>query len=149
MNMGRFKITPARTAPSSMSFYYPPTIKDDFSQFIHTDIPNATYTFEVVRNWYARQEEGYEPVYIRGLYFPINWKSKIGNSDASSNFKTDFAYTIYKGDILIRQPVVTCDTEGETEATEEETQLPIYIANWKVHNNLNNQATQVVDYNMM
>jgi len=44
--MARIKIKPASVAKSGMDFYYPPTIKDDFSRFIHTDVPNATYTFE-------------------------------------------------------------------------------------------------------
>lgn len=73
--------------------------------------------------------EGYDPVLIRAEYFPINWKSKIGNSDANSNFKTDYSVIIYKGDILIRE-------DGN-----------VYIANWKVQNNPNNQTTQAVDYN--
>jgi len=94
-----------------------------------TDAPGANYTFELVRDWYARQETDYEPVFVRGMYFPINWKSKIGNSDANSNFKTNLRVAIRKGDIVIREDGM------------------IYMLNWKVQRHPNNQSTQAVDCN--
>lgn len=129
--MARIKIKPAPVAKSGMDFYYPPTVKDDFSKYLNTDIPNATFTFELIKDWYARDSKCYVPTFIRGLMFPINWKSKIGNSDASVNFKTDFTQTVDKGDILLRE-------DGS-----------IFMLNWKVHNNLNNQASQAADFNIM
>lgn len=40
---------------------------------------------------------------IRATYFPVDWKSKVGNSDASANFKTDWHNMIRKGDIVVRE----------------------------------------------
>ncbi|MBQ6949091.1 MAG: transporter substrate-binding domain-containing protein, partial [Firmicutes bacterium] len=34
---------------------------------------------------------------------PIDWKSKIGNSDMSTNFKTSYETLIQKGDYVIRE----------------------------------------------
>lgn len=61
------------------------------------------YTFEVVRNWYDRDETDYEPEFIRASYFPISWKSKIGNSDMGSNFLADTIVDIKKGDYVVRE----------------------------------------------
>ena len=68
---------------------------------------------------------------LRALYFPINWKSKLGNSDANSNFKTSYDVLIQKGDIVIRE-------DGH-----------IYMLNWQVQNLPNNQTTQAIDCNAM
>ncbi len=84
-----------------------------------------------MRNWYDRDAEGYEAVNLRAMLFSIEWKSKVGNSDASSNFKTDFHVPIRKGDIVIRE-------DGR-----------IYMLNWSVQNHPNNQSSQAVDCNAM
>lgn len=89
-------------------------------------MPNANYTFELVRDWYARGAAGYEPEFIRSMYFPINWKSKLGNSDANSNFRTHLRVDIRKGDMVVRE-------DGE-----------IYMLNWQVQRHPNNQSTQAV-----
>lgn len=87
------------------------------------------FTFELVRNWYAINEEGYEPIYLRGQQTPIDWKSKIGNSDMSTNFKVTHDIPIHKGDMVIRE-------DGT-----------IYLLTWNVTNHANNQATQTVECN--
>lgn len=94
-----------------------------------TDMPNSNYTFELARDWYTRDEASYEPAFIRGMYFPINWKSKIGNSDANANFRTHLRVDIRKGDLIIREDGV------------------IYMLNWQVQRHPNNQSTQAVDCN--
>ena len=66
---------------------------------------------------------------IRATYFPIAWKSKIGNSDANSNFKTGYGWEIRKGDIAVRE-------DGT-----------IYMLNWQVQRNPNNQSTQAIACN--
>lgn len=86
-----------------MKFYIPPTLEQDFIDWLHTDVPNINYDFELVRDWYARSREGYEPVSLRAMLFSIEWKSKVGNSDANSNFKTSYEVPIRKGDIVIRE----------------------------------------------
>ena len=61
------------------------------------------YNFELVRNWYERDKESRKSIPLRAMLFSIEWKSKVGNSDANSNFKTDFAVEIRKGDIVVRE----------------------------------------------
>lgn len=114
-----------------MKFYIPPTLQKDFKDWLDTEVPNANYTFELIRDWYARDGADYKPVKLRALYFSINWKSKIGNSDSNSNFKTSYEVPICKGDIVIRE-------DGQ-----------VYMLNWKVQNMPNNQTTQAIDCNAM
>lgn len=86
---------------------------------------NANYDFKLIRNWYAQAD----CPSIRAMYFPISWKSKIGNSDANSNFKTGYGMAINKGDMVIREDGV------------------IFMLNWTVQRNLNNQSTQAIACN--
>ena len=73
--------------------------------------------------------EDYEPEYIRGQQTAIDWKSKIGNSDMSTNFKTDYTHPVYKGDYVIRE-------DGT-----------LFMLNWNMTLHANNQATQSVECN--
>lgn len=73
--------------------------------------------------------EDYHPEYIRAQQTSIDWKSKIGNSDMSTNFKTDYTHKIEKGDMAIRE-------DGE-----------LYMLNWNITLHANNQATQSVECN--
>lgn len=77
---------------------------------------------------YALDEE-YKPEYIRAQQTAIDWKSKIGNSDMSSNFKTDWTHPIQKGDYAIREDGM------------------LYMLNWNITSHANNQATQSVECN--
>lgn len=86
--------------------------------------------------YYAVDEDGtyeettdYEPEYIRGQQTSIDWKSKIGNSDMSTNFKTDYTHTIEKGDYVIREDGM------------------LYMLNWNITLHTNNQATQSTECN--
>lgn len=108
-----------------MKFYIPPTVQSDFTDWLNTDVQNANYTFRMIRDWYDQQELPE----IRAMYFPIAWKSKIGNSDANSNFKTDYGVIIRKGDLAIRE-------DGG-----------IYMLNWTVQRNPNNQSSQAIACN--
>ncbi len=113
-----------------MKFYIPSTLQTDFRDWLATDVSHANYDFELIRDWYARENEGYEPIRLRALYFPINWKSKIGNSDANSNFKTSYEVQVQKGDLVIRMD-----------------NRQIYMLNWQVQHLPNNQTTQAIDCN--
>ena len=86
--------------------------------------------------YYKLNEDGsyeetdeYEPEYIRGQQTSIDWKSKIGNSDMSTNFKTDYTHQINKGDYVIRE-------DGT-----------LYMLNWNITLHANNQATQSTECN--
>lgn len=124
-------VTPAYLTDSTRSFYLPPTIASDYKRYLYTDIPNATGTFELLHNWYAKDAEGYKPVEMRAEMFPINWKSKMGTSDASANFYTHLDIDIYKGDYVINK-------NGE-----------IFLLNWTVQKEVNCQHTQAAKCNHM
>ena len=104
---------------------------------IHTENENPeTHEIETTNTYYALDEEGgyeltdaYEPEYIRGQQTSIDWKSKIGNSDMSTNFKTDYTHKIDKGDYVVRE-------DGA-----------LYLLNWNITLHANNQATQSTECN--
>ena len=86
--------------------------------------------------YYKLSEDGsyeetdeYQPEYIRGQQTSIDWKSKIGNSDMSTNFKTDYTHNIEKGDYVIREDGM------------------LYMLNWNITLHANNQATQSTECN--
>lgn len=76
-----------------------------------------------------KKTDAYEPEYIRGQQTSIDWKSKIGNSDMSTNFKTDYTHRIEKGDYVIREDGM------------------LYMLNWNITLHANNQATQSTECN--
>ena len=86
--------------------------------------------------YYALSENGtyelthdYEPEYIRAQQTSIDWKSKIGNSDMSTNFKTDYTHEVLKGDYVIRE-------DGT-----------LFMLNWNITLHANNQSTQSTECN--
>ena len=86
--------------------------------------------------YFALEEDGmysptkdYKPEYIRGQQTSIDWKSKIGNSDMSTNFKTDYTHEINKGDYVVRE-------DGT-----------LFMLNWNITLHANNQATQSTEIN--
>lgn len=126
---GAIPVPPHVPQPGTTTFYVPPTLQSDFENWLHTDVPNVNYTFMLRKDWYHLDAEGAEPEYIRASYFPIQWKSKIGNSDANSNFKTHHWADIRKGDLVVRE-------DGA-----------VMMLNWKVQVNPNNRSTQAIDCN--
>lgn len=123
------KIIPPFVAKSTKDFRPPSTIEDDFRRQLDHDVPHVNFTFEQVHDWFDMGEPDYEPIYLRGQQTPIDWKSKIGNSDMNTNFKVTHDIPIYKGDIVIREDGM------------------IYMLNWNVQNHANNQATQTAECN--
>lgn len=91
---------------------------------------------EEISTWYRLNGDGsydlrekYESEYIRAQQTAIDWKSKIGNSDMSTNFKTDYTHRIVKGDYVVRE-------DGA-----------LFMLNWNITLHANNQATQSVECN--
>ena len=126
---GAFDLIPAVKASSRKDFRPPPTIESDFERYLAHDVPHVNFTFELVHDWFAMTEENYEPMYIRAQQTPIDWKSKIGNSDMSTNFKVTHKVPVCKGDMVIREDGM------------------VYLLNWNVQNHPNNQATQSIECN--
>ena len=96
---------------------------------IHDDETGEETYYAVAEDGSYELTEEYKPIYIRGQMTPIDWKSKIGNSDMSTNFKTDYKTPIEKGDYVIREDGM------------------LYMLNWNITNHANNQATQAVECN--
>jgi len=122
-------IIPPVVSLSQKDFRPPPTIADDFRRLLDHDVPYINYTYELVRDWYAINEEGYEPIYLRGQQTPIDWKSKIGNSDMHTNFKVTHDIKIHKGDYVIREDGI------------------VFLLDWNVQNHANNQTSQSTECN--
>lgn len=124
------QLIPPVTAQSRKDFRPPPTIQDDFRRLLQHDVPYVNYTYELVRDWYDLNSETYEPIYIRAQQTPIDWKSKIGNSDMNSNFKVTHDIPVHKGDMVIREDGI------------------VFLLNWNIQNHANNQATQCSECNV-
>lgn len=126
--MSVFNVPPAVLTDSSRRFPIPRTILSDYTNYLHTDVPNVVYDFRILHSWYDQFEEK-EPVYLRAEHFPINWKSKVGNSDANKNFYTDYSFPIKKGDMVIREDGL------------------IAMLNWSTQQYINAQTTQAIECN--
>lgn len=79
--MSVFAIKPSPLTESTRDFLIPPTIISDYENYLMTEVPNAVFDFRRLRSWYDVYEDSIEPYMLRAEYFPINWKSKVGNSD--------------------------------------------------------------------
>lgn len=98
---------------------------------IHTEeygVTNNTY-YALTEDGLYEETTDYKPEYIRGQQTSIDWKSKIGNSDMSTNFKTDYTHKIQKGDYVIREDGM------------------LFMLNWNITLHANNQATQSTECN--
>ena len=115
---------PCKQTPTLRRFPFPPTLVSDFEKLLEHDHPNH-HTFELIPDWYNEKSHRY----IRASQVPIDWKSKIGNSDMSTNFKVAKSTMIRKGDMAIRE-------DGT-----------IFILNWNVQDHPNNWATQSTECN--
>lgn len=109
--------------------YLPPTIQSDWTNYLFSDMPNDTGTYVWLRDWYEQFEDEYEKTEFRAEMFPIAWKSKVGLSDASVNFYTNYDIPILKGDYVINEA-------GE-----------VYMLNWTISKEINSQHTQAVKCN--
>ena len=126
--MSVFNIPPAVLTDSTKQFKIPETIISDYKNYLHSDVPNTVFDFRLLRNWYDQFTDE-KKIYIRAEHFPINWKSKVGNSDANKNFYTDYDVEIQKGDICIREDGL------------------IVMLNWSTQHYINAQTTQAIECN--
>lgn len=117
--------------PSSYRrFRMPVTLTSDWANNLLEDKPHVNYTYELLPVWHEQFEEGYLPYLFRGQQTPIDWKSKIGNSDANFNLKTTHLVPMKKGDMVRREDGV------------------ISLINWEIQEHANNRATQVAKCNL-
>ena len=104
---------------STKDFRPPSTIEDDFRRLLQHDVPHVNYTYELVRDWYDLESEGYKPVYIRGQQAKEN-----------KTLKTTHDTLIQKGDMIIRE-------DGN-----------IFLLSADVQNHPNNQAAEIGECNV-
>ena len=126
--MSVFNIPPVKLTDSTRQFVIPETIQSDYRNYLHSDVPNAVYDFRLLRSWYDQFTDE-DPIMLRAEHFPINWKSKMGNSDANKNFYTDYDVKIQKGDMCIREDGL------------------IVMLNWSIQQYINAQTTQAIECN--
>ena len=115
---------------TSKRFKVPRTLAADFTAFLNQDIPNTNMDFELLQDWYAREEDGYEPKYIRAEIYPDSTKSRYENTDNNMNIRADINSGIRKGDMLI-QPDGT-----------------IFVLDWAVALQSNNAPSRALRCNM-
>lgn len=109
---------------STRRFNVPPTLESDFERLLEHDHANH-FTFQLIEDWYEQDEKKF----IRAAQTAIDWKSKIGNSDMSTNFKVAKNISIQKGNMAIREDGI------------------IYLLSWNIQNHPNNWATQSTECN--
>ena len=115
---------------TSKRFRVPRTLAADFTAFLNQDIPNTVMNFELLRDWYDKFEDNYEPKIIRGEIYPDSTKSRYEDTDNNMNFRADVHSGIRKGDMII-QP------NGE-----------IFLLDWFVALQSNNAPSRAVRCNM-
>lgn len=115
---------------TSKRFRVPRTLAADFDAFLDRDIPNTNMDFEILKNWYDKFEDGYEPQYVRGEIYADSTKSRYENTDNNMNIRCSVSSGIRKGDMLI-------EPDGN-----------IYILDWEVHLQSNNAPSRALRCNM-
>ena len=111
-------------------FYVPKALAADFTEFLQNDIPNTVMNFELLKSWYDRADDNYEPHYIRGEIYPDSTKSRYSNTDNNMNFRADINSGIRKGDMIV-QPDGT-----------------IFVLDWEVALESNNAPSRALRCNM-
>lgn len=112
-------------------FRVPRTLAADFDAFLNMDIPDTNMDFELLHNWYDREQENYKPTYIRGEIYPDSTKSRYENTDNNMNLRCSVKSGIQKGDMVV-------EPNGE-----------IYILDWNIHLESNNAPTRALRCNMI
>lgn len=127
--MSVFTIKPSPLTESTREFLIPPTIISDYENYLMTEVPNAVFDFRRLRSWYDLNNNELEPYMLRAEYFPINWKSKVGNSDMNYNFYCSTKMDVQKGDLVIRE-------DGK-----------YFMLNWNIQQYINAKTTQAIECN--
>jgi len=115
---------------TSKRFRVPRTLAADFDAFLNQDIPNTNMDFEVLKSWYDKDKEDYEPQYVRGEIYPDSTKSRYENTDNNMNIRCSITSGIRQGDMLI-QPDGT-----------------IFVLDWEVALQSNNAPSRALRCNL-
>lgn len=115
---------------TSKRFKVPRTLAADFRAFLNQDLPNQVMDFQLLPDWYAQFDDGYEQQFIRGEIYPDSTKSRYEDTDNNMNFRADVDSGIKKGDMII-QP------DGK-----------IFVLDWFVALESNNAPSRAVRCNL-
>ena len=115
---------------TSKRFKVPRTLAADFRAFLNQDLPNQVMDFQLLPDWYAQFDDGYEQQFIRGEIYPDSTKSRYEDTDNNMNFRADVESGIKKGDMII-QP------DGK-----------IFVLDWFVALESNNAPSRAVRCNL-
>lgn len=124
-------VVPNPSIYTNRRFRSPKTLQSDWYNELMEDKPYVNYTYELLHDWYDQFKDDYIKHIFRGQQLPIDWKSKIGNSDSSYNLKTLHTVPIRKGDIVLRD-------DGD-----------IFMLNWAIQAHANNLTTQAARCNFI
>lgn len=116
---------------TSKRFRVPRTLAADFDAFLNQDIPNTNMDFEILKNWFDKFKDDYEPEYVRGEIYPDSTKSRYENTDNHLNLRCSVTSGIRQGDMLI-------EPDGS-----------IYVLDWNVHLQSNNAPSRALKCNFM
>ena len=116
---------------TSKRFRVPRTLAADFNAFLRQDIPNTNMDFEILKNWYDRNQEDYQPQYVRGEIYADSTKSRYENTDNHMNIRCPVNSGIRQGDMLV-------EPDGS-----------IYVLDWAVHLQSNNAPSRALRCNFM
>ena len=116
---------------TSRRFKVPRTLAADFDAFLRQDIPNTVMDFEILKCWYDKFDNEYDPKFVRGEIYPDSTKSRYENTDNNMNIRCSVSSGIRKGDILIQK-------DGT-----------IFVLDWEVALQSNNAPSRALRCNMM
>lgn len=117
--------------PTSKRFYVPRTLASDFTEFLSYDIPNTVMDFELLPNWFSKEQEEYEPEFIRMEIYPDSSKSRYTNTDNFMNVRAAVDSGIKKGDMIVAP-------DGT-----------VYLLDWEVALQSNNAPSRALRCNML
>lgn len=110
-----------------MHFYVPKTLKEDFDDFLQSDITNQVITTTVFHDWYAvdASEE------YRCEWYPDSTKSRYENTDNNINVRFSLDANVHKGDIIQH-------TNGD-----------LFVLDWEIPPESNNKASRALRCNFI
>lgn len=79
-------------------------VREAFEDYIDTEIPNVTSDVYHCRNYEEFKNDWSQYEKIRAMTSVINWKSSIGGSDSTRNFRTKLDVDLRRGDYIYDIP---------------------------------------------
>lgn len=114
----------------AINFYIPPTLEQDFDEFLANAVTNQVVSAELIRNWYDRNDPSYEPQMVRSEWYPDSTKSRYENTDNNINVRFSLKTDVRKGDMIIHP------------------NDDIFVLDWDIAPEHNNKASRALRCNL-